>query len=228
MLRISLMRSTPPRSEQLLPEPSTSIRSSTLLMSLASFSHFPERVFRHTVGCLPPLPHNCLSRLTAQPNPDEARENREATGRAEGGEPKADGHGSAANRPPCQTQKTTRHSFELISSQFIQNEQKTTTRTEATFLSNEVTVVVCRCSQKLNARAPQPTRKASVSVQCNPFCCLFCKLAVLSFPCSGCLSVRTLFVCRFALIQDQSLLQMIDAPLPSVGSSSSLLRNLAS
>ena len=53
MLRTSPMHSTPPQSEQLLLEPSTSIRSSTLLMSLASFSHFPERVFRHTVGCLP-------------------------------------------------------------------------------------------------------------------------------------------------------------------------------
>ena len=82
------------------------------LMSLATFSHFPEQVFRHTVGCLP-LSHNCLSRLTAQPDPDEARQDREAAGGAEGGEPKADEHGSAADRPPCQTQETTRHSDTL-------------------------------------------------------------------------------------------------------------------
>ena len=61
------------------------------------------------MGCLS-LSHNCLNRLTAQPDPDEAREDREATGGAEGREPKADGHGSAADRPPCQTQETTRHS----------------------------------------------------------------------------------------------------------------------
>ena len=30
------------------------------LMSLATFSHFPEQAFRHTMGCLP-LSHNCLS-----------------------------------------------------------------------------------------------------------------------------------------------------------------------
>ena len=71
-------------------------------MSLATFSHFPEQVFRHTLG-----------RLTAQPDPDEARQDREAAGGAEGGEPKADEHGSAADRPPCQTQETTRHSDTL-------------------------------------------------------------------------------------------------------------------
>ena len=51
--------------------------------------------------------------LTAQPDPDEARQDREAAGGAEGGEPKADEHGSAADRPPCQTQETTRHSDTL-------------------------------------------------------------------------------------------------------------------
>ena len=60
-LRISPMHNTPPRSELPLPEPSTSISGSALLMSLVSFSHFPERAFRHTVGL---VVFHCLSQLS--------------------------------------------------------------------------------------------------------------------------------------------------------------------
>ena len=103
-LRISHTPNTPPRSERLLLEQSTCIRSPAPdvtgnLQPLPGTHIQTYSVFRSIVSILI---------VTAQPDSGETRPNRETIGSDQVREPPAHGHGEAAASPRTQTSKSTR------------------------------------------------------------------------------------------------------------------------